>query len=72
MELLPFKYKIIQLLFVNKISCTVKSMLTFHFSPEIYCLMKWFLDKADVCMAGAFLVLVFTAHSRPTAVSIFL
>ena len=54
MELLPFKYKIIWLLFVNKISCTVKSMLAFHFSPEISCLMKGFLDKGAAWKACFF------------------
>lgn len=47
MELLPFKYKIIRLLFVHRIRGTMQSMLAFHFSPEACRLMEWFLAQGD-------------------------
>lgn len=70
MELLPFKYKIIWLLFVNKTSCTVKSMLAFHFSPEICCLMAWFLDRGDACQAYCFSGACVSNTQRSVAASV--
>lgn len=45
MEFLQFKYTIIPLLFVNKISSVLEVMLAFHLSPEVCCLMGWLFDK---------------------------
>lgn len=45
MELLLFKYKIIRLLFVNKISCTMKPMLPFIFHPRFVVWWNGFLTR---------------------------
>lgn len=50
----------------------MKSMLAFHFSPEICGLMKWFIDRADERRAVLFWRVCLRGVAIPSVASVFL